>query len=126
MRIAEIKHLEPSIGGPRVLIVTDDKRGIEATQMYTFSNGWTLMLMENYSIDGQNMILVNRDREISLSNGKQEFTLKPAQRLQPKPCQWCREKNPRVESSVSAGIYIHTDTPMGRQVCTEPPEASRA
>lgn len=77
MRIESIKHLKPSTAGPRLLIKTDNGAEIEATQMYTFSNGWTLMLMENYSIDGQNMLLVNRDREISLSNGKPEFTLKP-------------------------------------------------
>lgn len=33
------------------------------------------------------------------------------------PCQWCAAANPRIRSSVT-DHFIHTDTPVGRQVCT--------
>jgi hypothetical protein len=32
-------------------------------------------------------------------------------------CPWCDEGNPRVESSVSRGIFVHTDTSVGRVIC---------
>lgn len=31
-------------------------------------------------------------------------------------CRWCAEGNPRVQSSVS-GVFVHTDTPVGRVLC---------
>lgn len=39
-------------------------------------------------------------------------------------CPWCAEGNPRVESSVNPGkgIYVHTDTPVGRAICRQGPE----
>ena len=35
-------------------------------------------------------------------------------------CPWCAENNPRVRSSVNESSHVHTDTPVGRQVCTVP------
>jgi phage FluMu protein Com len=34
------------------------------------------------------------------------------------PCPWCAEGNPRVRSSVEPTAFVHTDTPVGRVVCT--------
>jgi hypothetical protein len=34
-------------------------------------------------------------------------------------CKWCQEGNPRVQSSISSS-FVHTDTPVGRVVCTQP------
>jgi hypothetical protein len=36
----------------------------------------------------------------------------------PRPaCRWCAEGNPRVQSAVSVK-HVHTNTPVGRVVCT--------
>ncbi|MGH8100708.1 MAG: hypothetical protein ACREIW_05380 [Chthoniobacterales bacterium] len=35
-------------------------------------------------------------------------------------CPWCKENNPRVRSSVNESSHVHTDTPVGRRVCTVP------
>ena len=35
-------------------------------------------------------------------------------------CGWCNEGNPRCQSSVSEKL-VHTDTPIGRVVCIDPP-----
>ena len=41
-------------------------------------------------------------------------------------CPWCAEGNPRVESSVNPGkgIFVHTDTSIGRVVCRQPTNAA--
>lgn len=40
-------------------------------------------------------------------------------------CKWCEEGNPRVRSSVSEA-FVHTDTPVGRAVCTLGPETAES
>lgn len=41
-----------------------------------------------------------------------------ARPVQSSGCQWCDEGNPRTKSSVSTSSWVHTDTPVGRQICT--------
>jgi hypothetical protein len=82
MRVIALKPLERSLGGPRwKLTVQQDSVtsfACDATQLYTFQNGWTLFLLENFLLDRANMILVNRDGDVSLSDAiKPPFTLKP-------------------------------------------------
>ena len=89
MRLIAIKALERSIGGPRwqLTIKQDAVTSFvcDAIQLYTFGNGWTLFLLENFSIDSTNMILANRDGEVSLApSTKPPFTLKPQARAAPK------------------------------------------
>jgi len=36
-------------------------------------------------------------------------------------CAWCEEGRPRIRSTVNTEILIHTDTPVGRRVCTARP-----
>jgi hypothetical protein len=78
VRITAIKPLERSVGGPRMFLAFDGgPYTCEATQLYTFANGLTLFLLENYSVDESNMLLADRDGHVHLAVGKPEFTLKP-------------------------------------------------